>query len=943
MRRTYILSVIAIILASLSTAAHAQDAGNTDSDDSIEEIIVTGSRIARRDNFSNSPIYTFDDLEIAISGTNEIYRLLNELPQIDPGANAGANNEPFGSARVNLRSLGDARTLVLLNGRRFAQNGIFGSVDLNALPPVLIDRVEVISGGASAVYGSDAVAGAINFILKNDFDGFESSFQYDVSQEGDGDIYNFDIAYGTPFADGRGNIALFGNYLERTTVFQDARDFSRVALTSDDDTGEIISDDSFISGAGAIDGVQDVNFYTFDADGVPRLFVDPDDRFSLTPTDALQAPMERYSLNALGHYDFTNSVRAIFELNYAHSQPEQHRPDSWASFVDVNVDRPDITQELRDLLAADYDPDQDGIATIGLLRRFTPEAGEAVRINERDFIRVVGGVEGDIGERWRWSADVSYSKTDLDMRVINDNSRSRIQQGMLVDPVTGDCFDTSGGCVPVNPFGPGNVSAAAVDFIGLDDTTADEDRSEQIFNATLRGPLAEIWAGDLDVAFGAEYRRDETNSLPGENIANGESLFSSPRVPTSGTVTVKEVFAEAIVPLIDGSRWAQYLGLELGVRYSDYNIIDDGLWTWKAGGEWQINDSIRVRSMWQRAIRAPGPSEIFQSPTFAGNFFFLGPFFDQCSASRDPVGNGLADLCIEQGLDPADIGVFEAGFFPSAVTFSSNPDLQAEEADTFTAGIVWQPDVAAGLSISADYFDIEIDNGAGLLFPDDAMTLCFLTRDINDKFCQSFSRGPSGDVDQALITFINVAVVQTSGIDVSINYGWDADSFGLFGNGANFDWSFVSTHYIEAGSQASPLVSPIDCAGKFGSLCSEFIYLGALPELRINSRLTYSTGPFAASLRWQYIDGMINSEPEIRELTNRPPPVMAVPEVGSHSYFDLTLESDMSDHWNLRFGITNLFNKEPPFLGSANISANTDPRTYDILGRRFFLRLTANY
>lgn len=938
---TLILSWIG--LHAVVATAQLPDESGADAIHAIEEVIVTGSRIGRRDFSSVSPVVTLDKTEIELTGTTVLNELLNTLPQVDPGLGAGTNNSAFGSARLNLRALGDIRTLALLNGRRYAANGIFGSVDLNALPPVMIERVEILSGGASAVYGSDAVAGAVNFILRNDYDGFESSLQYDVTERGDGDTYSVDVAYGTPFADSRGHLALFANYYDRSTIFQDARSFSRTPLTSDDETGEIVSDASFVTPAGAISGQVGVDLFTFDPDGTPRLFVDPTDRFNPASLNALQAPMERYSGNALGHYDLSEDLRLLFEFNYAHSVPEQRRQDRFTRFVDVNVDRPDITPELSSLLASDYDPDGDGIASIGLLRRFSAEQGEAVRTNERDFYRAVIGFEGDFGSGWHWSADYSYSSTDLDAQITNDNSVSRIQQGLLVDPTTSNCFDTSGGCVPVNPFGAGNLSPEATAFIALPDTSADEDRDEQIFNATLSGTPLELWAGDLGFAVGLEYRRDESSLTPSESILSGDSLFFGADVASSGVITVKEAFAEARIPLLRDSRSARYLGLEAGLRFSDYNVLDDNVWTWKLGGEWQLTEGFRLRTMFNRAVRAPGVTELFQAPFSQGNFFALGPFYDQCSASRDPVGNGLAELCIAQGIPADQIGIFEADFFPTEVFFSSNPDFEEEEADTITAGLVWQPNKADELSLSVDYFKIEIDNAGTVLDPVDATTLCFITRDPNDQFCNTLTRGPSGNFATALITFVNAGVARSEGIDFALDYGREVDALGLFGNSASLSLSFLATYYLEAGAQASPLAPFLDCAGNFGPLCAGFVFAGALPELRTTTRLSYRSGPFSASLRWLRIGEMNNSENEIRSINNRPPAMLAVPQVAAKDYFDLTLQQDIGEHFDLSLGIINLLDEDPPFLGSANTDANTDPTTYDVLGRRFFLRFTARY
>lgn len=653
--------------------------------------------------------------------------------------------------------------------------------------------------------------------------------------------------------------------------------------------------------------------------------------------------MERYSGNAFGHYDLSKNLRTLFEFNYAHSAPEQRRQDRFLGFVDVNVDRPDIAPALSNLLASDFDSDGDGIASIVLLRRFSAEQGEAVRTNERNFYRALVGFEGDFGSRWHWSTDYSHTSTDLDMRVSNDSSVSRIQQGLLIDPATGACFDTSGGCVPVNPFGAGNLSREATDFIALPETSADEERDEQVFNATLSGAPLELWAGDLGLALGVEYRRDKSSFMPGESILSGDSLFFGSDVASSGLITVKEAFAEARIPLLRDARWARHLGVEAGLRFSDYNILEDNTWTWKLGSEWQLTEGFRLRTMFNRAIRAPGVTELFQDRFSLGNFFALGPFFDQCSASRDPVGNGLADLCIAQGIAADQIGIFEADFFPTEVFFSSNPDFEEEEADTITAGFVWQPEAADGLSLSVDYFRIKIDNAGTILDPVDATTLCFITRDPNDQFCSTLSRGPSGDIATTLVTFVNAGVARNEGIDFALDYDWEMDALGLYGNSASLSLSFLATYYLEAGAQASPLAPFLDCAGNFGPLCAGFVFEGALPELRTTTRLSYRSGPFSASLRWLRIGEMKNSENEIRSIDNRPPAILAVPQVAAKDYFELTLDQNIGEHFDLSLGIINLFDEDPPFLGSANKDANTDPATYDVLGRRFFLRFTARY
>lgn len=915
----------------------------TDESTVIEEIIVTGSRIPRRDFFSMSPIATLDRQEIELTGDLQANYLLNSLPQVEPGLGAGTGNTFEGTSRINLRGLGDFRTLTLLNGRRFANSNAFGATDLNSLPPVMIERVEVITGGASAVYGSDAVAGAVNFILRNDFDGLEANVQYGLSERGDADTLDANVAFGTAFADGDGHVSAFLSAYDRSAVFQDARAFSETRLFANNRTGEIEDAASFYSGAGTIDGIPGVSLYTFDPDGSPRLFVDPDDSFNTSPENALISPLARNSAGLFGRLDITDDLSVSTELMYTRSEPTQRRDDVFVDFVSVNVDRPDIDPGLRSLLATDYDPDGDGVADFLFGRRFTVDRGPVINRSERDFFRAMLGFTGNLGSSWRWSADYSYTDTDWHNRTANDASKSRIQQGLLVDPLTGDCFDPSNGCVPVNPFGAGNLSAAASTFIGLEGSGFDETAVEQLVNVTLNGSPLNMAAGAVDVAIGVEYRDVDISQQPTEPLQSGDSVFWGTEFPKGVRLSVAEAYVEGLIPLAAGTAWAEYLGIELGARVSDYNAISDAIYSWKAGVEWQTVHGLRLRTMLQRAIRAPG-SELFQENQAAGLFFGLGPFFDQCSASRDPAGNGLEALCTAQGIAADQIGVFEATFFPTAIEFGANPDLDAEEADTFTAGVVWQPEVGFPLSVSVDYFDIEFDNAITLVSPNDSLDLCFASRDAAGQFCQTFSREPGGNIAMAQARFFNAAAAKSEGVDFALATSWDAPALATIGSDASIAISVTATHYLTVGTRPTRLSPFFDCVGSFGALCGDFVFLGAMPEFRSNSRLTYASGPVSASLRWTHVDSMRNGENEFRELSGQQPGVPAVARLPSRNYFDLSIDAEIADGWNLTFGVVNLFDESPPFVGDGSRqSANTDPTTYDILGRRYFLRVGMSY
>ncbi|MCG8506150.1 MAG: TonB-dependent receptor [Sphingomonadales bacterium] len=927
------------ILAGVVGAGGIDSAQSAKDDDrtnrTLNQIIVTGSRIPRPDLFSLSPITTLDEAQIVLSGITNLDDLLNTLPQVDGGFSA-KNPIDDGTARINLRGLGDFRTLVMLSGRRYAASGIFGSVDLNAIPPSLIERIEVITGGASAVYGSDAVAGAVNFILNDDFSGVEATFQFDITDEGDGETYDVGLTYGTDFAGERGHIAVFGNYHRRTIIFQGDRAFSRVPLEEDFAAGELILDGSVTTPDGHIifPGAEiDSTFgtVTFEPDGVPRLFLNPDDLFNFAAEQPLRTGMERFALSGFSHFDLLDELRAVLEFSFVRTEPQRPLGSAPArEFVTVNTDWADLTPEFRDLLAGQFDPDNDGLAGLFFLRRLD-ELGDREIKNKRDFFRVMAAFDGQIGSRWSWETHYSYSRTENDQIITNEGSTSRYLQALLVDPATGACADPSGGCVPVNPFGAGNVSDAAANFIRLDPIVNTERHEQQVASGTLNGTVYDLPAGSLDVVLGAEWRRNAAGLFPDNAILTGEALGRNADVTSFGVITVKEIFGEARIPLVADRRGAGYVGLEGGVRISDYNT-SGSVWTWKLGSEWQPHSDMRIRASYQRAVRAPGVGEAFQGTSFFFTDNDFGLQVDPCSASRDPVGSGVASLCIDQGVPADQIGIFEADFFPTDILLVSRPDLEPEQARSITAGVVYRPSSLHGASLTFDYFVIRLDNAVDLLAPTDGVALCFLAGNIDSPFCQSFSRGPSGDISEARFVFENVAFGKVEGFDWQLVLQADADQFALVESAAQLSLSVNASYYLTNGSQTTPLVPFTDCAGFFGPFCGTFTTFGALPRATMTNRLTYDSGPFTASVRWRWISGMTNSRTVLEIPTT-------VPKVGAEHYVDLTLVYRHGDRFSAHFGVQNLLDNDPPLLGDEARFANTDPSTYDTLGRRFFLRL----
>ncbi len=906
----------------------------------VDEITVTGSRIARRDFSAPSPIVTLDTAELQLSGTTTVEDLLNTLPQViadrDRTTNSGG-----GTAAINLRGMGIGRTLIMLNGRRFSASQIGGAVDVNNIPAALIERVEVVTGGASAVYGSDAVVGVVNFIIDDDFDGLEINAQYDITHEGDGQTFDLSVSGGTQFAGGRGHVTGFLNYHERQSLLGGDREFTSVVIGEDD--GHLVEEGSSAVPEGAIlfpetiiDGVP-INRVLFNRDGTLRPANFPEDLYNFAPYNYLQVPLERTVAAAFLQYEFNASLRGELEMLYAHNEiAQQLAPTPFSFFGSVSIDSPFLPPETRQVFSDSFDPDGDGLAEFFMRRRL--QEMEPRRLEDmRDVIRLLAGLDGEMTDAWKWQAYYSYTETDVDPLLLNAVSASRFEQALLIDPLTGGCLDPSNGCVPANIYGAGNLSPEAAEFLRIGTLENEEQIEEQIASVVFTGELWSLPAGALGAAAGLEWRRLEALFMPDPAALAGDVVGFRSDQPAIGATEVKEVYAEVLVPLLADLAAAKYLAVEAGARSSDYSTAGT-VETWKLGVEWMPTESLRFRAMYQETIRAPSVLEIFEVPRQDIRERF-NPVTDLCSASRDPVGNGLTDVCVAQGLDPALVGVFEAPD-RNFVTFftGGNPDLEPEESKSVTLGFVLQPTNIAGVSFSLDYFDIEI-NDAIADIEAGALAACFALKDPNSNLCSGYVRDASGRIAEANNYPRNVAVQRSEGVDLQLHYSLDAPSLALFDDFANLDLTLNGTWYMTNGSQADPLTPFFDCAGYYGPTCA-FSSFGTLPEFKTTMRLTYASGPLTASLRWRWIDGMKNSEPIFTALFNLPDPVLAIPEIGSKSYFDLSGTYDFSDSVTVYGGANNLFDTGPPLLAGAQTNHNTDPSTYDAIGRQYFLGIT---
>ena len=950
---TVSVSVISIVATMSTSKLYAQD----DSKDAIEEIVVTGSRLVRSDLSAPSPVSVLSAANIRSSGNVTIEETLNELPQLAADNTSSANAAGgSGVLTADLRGLGAERTLVLVNGRRFIPANESGFVDLASIPDALVQSVEIITGGASAVYGSDAVAGAINFKLKDNFEGLEANYSYGQTFKGDGLTHKIDITVGGNFADDRGNAVINGSFTSRGGVFFEDREFSRLSLFVNN--GKLAPGGSSnvpgtrISLKGAdLANLVGVNLNTceggsrargvrFDSSGAPVAFCDPQDRFNFAKGNYLLRPLKRYQINGLGHYDVTDNITAYAELIFVDSRNEYQQAPNAGELSTNGAPRgelhlPDyannttLSQPFRDFLSRNawkFDPDGDGVAVITSTGRRFIETGARTFKYERSSFAITGGLRGDFeisDKNWQWDSFYQFQRTKSDSDISGEISSVRMSLGLDVIPDPKNpgkmiCRNQFDGCVPVNPFGIDSISPKAAAFISPNhgSTTVLE---RQVFGGYVSGELLELPAGPVAAAFGFEHRRENFDFRPDSSEQGGE--FGDPTPPRNGAFNLTEFYAEARVPLITDSPMAEYLGLELAIRTSNYSNFGS-VTTWKVGGEWMPIDWIRVRGAYNVAIRAPNLSELFSTVSIG---FTAGD--DLCDKDFKPSAAQKA-LCVAQGVSSGDIDDFEHNNVGFGVQTGGNPNLTPENSDTWTIGAVISPSEIEGLNITVDYYSIKIDNAIAKLNAQYIVNTCFAGGDNSTAECQAIVRTSDGQIDYVRAPISNIATEKATGVDLQIDYGFELPSlFALGSDDAGLKLSFMSSWILKSERTPLPGGTAIDCAGHFGSSCSGF----GTPMLPANKQvfnMTYESGPLSVRFQTRRIAGFTHFKPDPKNVIKSTP---------AEFYLDLSTSYQALENVEIFVGIDNIANAQPPILGySLAGDANVDPGLYDLLGRRFF-------
>ena len=771
-----------------------------------DEIVVTGSRISRPEFAAPNPITSLNAAAIQQSGNTNITNFLQRVPALTGSRNStqtsGGNAlsvGPFGAAglnELNLRNLGTNRTLVLVNGRRHvAGEPNSAAVDINSIPTDLIDRVDVLTGGASAVYGADGVSGVVNFILKRDFDGVSARSQIGISSHKDAGNRFGSIALGKNFADGRANVTLAYEYNADDRLENDDRGYlradRRVYLIPNDAKASNPSLPSNIlvgdlrypneSPIGAVD-VDGDGIPDFNGLGRPYRAGTPAAYYSTGGDDTpvagfysgdLAPRIVRHDVNLLSHYDVSDALKLSVEGKFAQTRATTFDYYIGTYGTPISLDNPFVPAAIRaTALAA-------GQTSVNVTR----DNLDYGRHGESDLRRTYRGVidaTGRISAHATYDAYYEYGRTDVAITKLNDQLADRYAQALdvVTNPATGrpvcrsNLIGGNGGCIPVSLFGPGPISRDALAFFQVDDTSQAR-ITQQVANASVSGDFGAFFrlpGGPLQFSFGGEYRRETSAFNPSDNLVNNRFVaYTEPTlvVRSSGRFDVKEAFAELNAPILQGKPFAETLSAGAAYRFSHYSTIGNTN-TWQFNGVYAPVRDISFRGSFGKSVRAPNIGELFQ-PTSGDSNFFIDP----CSPNE--VRNGTqyrADNCA------AVLSAVGATVSPALQTAnnvvgvrSGNTGLRAETAKTWTAGMVLRPRFLRGLTASFDWYDIRLKNAINTPAPSQLSTLCVDQPTIDNQFCRSITRQRgTGIINGYTVQPQNVASFRTAGADANIDY-----------------------------------------------------------------------------------------------------------------------------------------------------------------------------
>lgn len=970
--------------------AYAQDASNS-SAATVKEVVVTGSRIRQPNLTATSPVTSVNANEAKLEGTQRTEDLVNNLPQVMASQGSSVSNAATGTATVDLRGLGVNRTLVLVDGRRLVPGDPAVPVaDLNMIPASMIERVDVLTGGASATYGADAVAGVVNFILKKNFEGVQIDVNHSFADHDNGNSYvegllnqrhaenatqfnnpagNFvgggstdiNITVGASSPDGKGNITAYMGYRQTEPILETHYDYAACALNNrTDGAGNAIPGKPLCGGSEATsptvflpnNGTKSVDQIIDSKSGLLRPY-QSSDGFNYGPYNYFQRNDTRYTGGYSGHYQVNSHIDVYGQFMFMDDQTTAQIAPSGAFGVQISVpcdgSNPLVTADEVNALCngtntkgQPYANVVNGQALAYVYHRNVEGGPRQDNLHHTEFRQVIGA-KGDINDTWSYDVYGQYGQTNYAENYRNDMSILRQQNALNVvnganGPQCASAAAVAQGCVPWNIFQNGGVTQAALNYLetpGFKSAIT----TEQVVSGALTGKLGDYgvkspWANEgVGIAIGGEYRRETLDYRVDSEFSTGDLAGQGgATVGTTGAYDVKEFFVEARVPLISDKPFIKDLSLDGGYRRSDYSSIGSTD-TYKIEANWSINHDIRLRGGFNRAVRAPNIIELY-----APQAVVLDGSTDPCAGST-PIAGCKYDPYFKAHPDAlGSVNSNPSGQYNG--NEGGNPNLRPETADTFTFGTVLSPHFVPGLTLTVDYYNIKIHNIIEPIGEDTILNTCYSTG--SPTFCNLIHRanngslwiGESGYVQD---TTQNTGLLATQGVDFASDYRLPLSRLGLENLG-HLDFNFVGTLSTQYHVEPLPGTSlgAYDCLGKFGPVCTL-----PRPDWRHKLRMTWTTPwKWDASIQWRYLGGVNFDDPTHVGYTDS--------SIPAYSYIDLAADWKVRDNMTLRAGVNNVFDKDPPIVpvgdeGTAFNNGNTINGAYDTVGRYIFMGLTANF
>lgn len=926
-----------------------------------ETIVITGSRLRRTGADTPAPTTIIDSDLIMATGATEIADIINQIPSMFVSQTNQTSNQSSnpGLNALDLRGLGVERTLVLVNGRRRvpAMPGN-SAVDVSAIPSALVEQVHVVTGGASALYGADAVAGATNFILKRRYEGVSANVQYGASTRGDMQNYSASGLWGQNFADGRGNVTVFGFYGDYpdSVAGQDrpwtARGYPLYSRPEGQDVFNVRDGVYSIYASNQAMVLLGGDLYSFSPDGSVRAPVlgpsgildpgrydlnDPNNVGNLS-TDGgefdgryhdwfLQVPTERFAAHGSLSYELTPNLSYFLELDFARNRSTgKYAARSSYGADTVPLDSPFITDEMRALAGSLAAP-------LPFTRRYDEFGRPETRI-ERQLTQFLTGFEGELPDllagNWTWTAHYSYGETQADRRRVNATADGRFS--LALDSTTDSSgaavcrstlTDPGNGCVPLNPFLP--AGADVIGYLQHDTGSARATMSQHVASGYLTGDLFNLPAGAVQAVIGAEYRK-ERNDIG--VIAEYEPtdpafdpLLGRTETALVGEYDVAEVFGELRVPIITGQRFIEQLSVEGAARFSEYNTAGQTT-AWSAGVEWAPVSDLRLRTTYGRAVRAPNIAELYTSGSISGAWL-TDPCNDYNVQYRVTNTEYTAANCAQ--IAPGDRDTY---WLWTDIVNQGNTDLDVETAHTLTVGAVFRPRITPGLTLTVDYFDIDLDGAIGTFDAQTILDKCVDAPSLDNMFCPLVERDGSSNLVSVLTQRLNLSNFRTRGVDMEASYGFELSSLGLPSNAGGLTVNAVYTRLLERSFTVDP---------DFPDEVDETVGVFGAPRWKGAVRTTYANGPLSLNWTMRHFSPMRPDSTVSRETHD--------PAFTDHVFYnDIYASWWLTDAVSVYGGLNNAFDRAPPRLpgaesGGANFEFGYQAGVYDVIGRTFFVGL----